>query len=909
MANFYARFLQSVDLYPNIVALEMQRESGELERYTYSDLRRMADSVGNWLTTNGVPRGTRCAILANNGPRWVASYLGILAAGSVAVPFDTAFSADQVAKLLLDSGTDFLFVDPKHLTIAREALKKAPVKLVMVYPAEGADAPTFDTMLAGPGSFRHTEVDSDDLAAVLYTSGTTSDPKGVMLTHASISAEAEGAFRLIDDLGPKDALLGILPLFHALAQMANLLLPLVKGARVVFLESLNTTELMRALRERDITIFCCVPQFFYLIHGKIFKEVSARGRLTEITFRLMLNTSASMRKTGVNLGPTFFGKVHEMLGRKMRYLITGGSRLDPQVARDYHALGFTILNAYGLTETSGATTVTPPEDNVIGSVGKPLHGVEVKIVDPKPDPETGKDVGEIAVRGGIVMKGYYNRPDATAAVMRDGWLLTGDVGYIDAGGSVFITGRAKEIIVLSSGKNIYPEEIETHLQRSPFIKEVCVVGLQDRKPGEPLSERLHGVVVPNFETLRERKIVNAREVVRFDLEGLNAQLPPTKRILSYDIWQEDLPRTSTRKLKRREVEKKVMAGQSSEAAGEFAERQLTDEAREWMEMPHVASAMTVVRNAAKTKKGQIFPADSLELDLGLDSMERVELLVALERELGASVEDAVVSEVYTVRELVDAVRARIGVAGAREQASWSSILAQEPTEPEIRALAQPHTIAMIFWFCVGRMVRGVLGPIFRLQVQGRERLTKNAAFIISANHQSYLDAPILLGLLPWRIFRRQFSVGTSEIFGTGIARKVAHTLNLVPVDPDANLVPAMKAGAFGLRNNKVLIMFPEGERSIDGTPKKFKKGAAILSSNLNVPIVPVALSGFHEAWPRGKGLQWGARLKVEFGEPIYPNGQVKSEAVYESLTTELRDCVVKMWEKLQPGGAEPRTAV
>ena len=910
MANFYSRFLRSVERFPKVLAVEFQRESGALESYTYSDLRRLSDSVGNWLTTEGVPRGTRCAILANNGPRWSATYLGILAAGLVAVPFDTAFTSDQVAKLLLDSGADFIFVDPKHLPIAREAWKKAAVSIVLMQAIPDEKLPNFDAMQqTGPGDFQFVDQQSDDLAAILYTSGTTSDPKGVMLTHGSIEAEAEGAFHIIDDMGPHDALLGVLPLFHALAQMANLLLPLVVGARVVFLESLNTTELMRALRDRGITIFCCVPQFFYLIHGKILKEVSARGRLTQKFFHLMLKSSAALRKVGINLGPVLFAKVHEMLGSKMRYLITGGSRLDPQVGRDFYAMGYTILNAYGLTETSGAATVCRPKQNVIGSVGPPLYGVETKIVNAQPDPELGRDVGEIAVRGGIVMKGYYNRPDATAAVMQDDWLLTGDVGYIDEQQNLFITGRAKEIIVLSSGKNIYPEEIEAHFQRSPFIKEVCVIGLEG-KPGEPLSERLHGVVVPNFEVLRERKIVNAREIVRFEIESLSAQLPPTKRILSYDIWQEDLPRTSTRKLKRREVEKRVRAGQSA-SQGELSgtSRQITDADREWMDQPDVARALRVIKSAAKNKRDQVFPSDSLELDLGLDSMERVELLVALERELGAFVEDSVVSEVYTVRELVDAVRSRIGAEGSRESGqSWGGILAEEPTEPEIQALARPHPIATITWFLITRVFWLIGKLFFRMQVRGLERLPKSGAFILSPNHQSYLDAPALMGSLPWRIFKRQFSVGTSEIFGAGIARKIAYTLNLVPVDPDANLVPAMKAGSFGLRHNKVLILFPEGERSIDGSPKKFKKGAAILSANLDVPIVPVALSGFYEAWPRSKGFQKFAKLRIGFGEPIYPGERPKDEGVYDSLTTELRDRVVKMWEEAQQKQPQPEMA-
>lgn len=910
MANFYSRFLQSVDKYPALIAVEFQRETGTLESYTYADLRRMSDSVGNWLDTSGVPRGTRCAILANNGPRWVATYLGILAAGSVAVPFDTAFNADQVAKLLLDSGADFIFVDAKHLPIVREALKKAPVKPALIQQVEGENAPTFDAMQqTGPGTFRAADVDSGSLAAILYTSGTTSDPKGVMLTHGSIEAEAEGAFHLIPDLGSKDALLGILPLFHALAQMANLLLPLVVGARVVFLESLNTTELMKALRERNITIFCCVPQFFYLIHGRINKEVSARGRLTEKAFALMLKSSALLRKIGINLGTVLFGKVHEMLGAKMRYLITGGSRLDPQVGRDFYAMGYTIMNAYGLTETSGAATVTKPNHNVIGSVGEPMFGVEVKIVNAQHDPEINREVGEIAIRGGVVMKGYYNRPDATAAVMQDGWLLTGDVGYLDEGNSLFITGRAKEIIVLSSGKNIYPEEIESHLQRSPFIKEVCVIGLEG-KPGEPLSERLHGVVVPDFEVLRERKIVNARDILRYEIETLAAQLPPTKRILSYDIWQEDLPRTSTRKLKRREVEKRVRAGAASAQMDTTSNtREVTDADRYWMENPDVARALAVVKGAAKTKRDRVFPSDNLELDLGLDSMERVELLVALERELGAFVEDSVVSEVYTVRDLVDAVRSRIGAAGTREASpTWTRILTEDPTEPEILALAKPHVFATVFWYLTTRIFWLIGKIFFRMQVRGLERLPKKGPFILSPNHQSYLDAPALMGILPWRVFSRQFSVGTSEIFGTGIARKIAYTLNLVPVDPDANLVPAMKAGAFGLRKDKILILFPEGERSIDGAPKKFKKGAAILSANLNVPIVPIALAGFHEAWPRGKGFQKFHRLKVVFGEPIYPGAKPEDETVYESLTTELRNRVLKMWEEIQQRQPEPEMA-
>src|SRR4029077_9149513 len=200
--------------------------------------------------------------------------------------------------------------------------------------------------------------------------------------------------------------------------------------------------------------------------------------------------------------------------------------------------------------------------------------------------EEGPPVGEIAVRGAVVMKGYWNRPDATAAVLRDGWLYTGDLGYFDAQGHLFLTGRKKEVIVLSNGKNVYPEEIETHYLKSPFIKEIAVLGLEG-KPGEE-RDRLHAVIVPNFDELKKRTIVNAKEVIRFDIEGLSPQIATTKRISSYEIWQDDLPRTTTRKIKRFEVQKRVKANQARKLSDDSelpTEKPLTPEESAWLEQP------------------------------------------------------------------------------------------------------------------------------------------------------------------------------------------------------------------------------------------------------------------------------------------------------------------------------------
>lgn len=906
MPTFYDRFQECAERWPDKVALEIQRRD-RMETCTYAELRHMAESIGRWLADRKYAVGTRIAILADNHPRWVAAYLGTIAAGCTTVPLDTALHPDQVVKLLEDSGSSLLFCDSKHLATAQDAAQKIQIELTLTDAAgEGSGADLDSIFAAGPGGFSPLPVADTDLACLIYTSGTTADPKGVMLTHANILGEVEAVFAWVD-IGPDDALLGVLPLFHVLSQMANLLLPLVKGSRVVYLETLNTTELLRALQERQITAFAVVPQFFYLIHERIFKEIGKRGRLTRTALRALMAITRLARRWGWNPGKLFFGRVHQTFGGRMRYLVTGGSRFDPQIGYDFRSLGIEVLQAYGLTETSAAAFATSPEDNVIGSVGKPLPGVEARIFDPQPQ-DSGPPIGEIIIRGAIVMKGYWNRPDATAAVLKDGWFHTGDLGRFDENGNLFLTGRIKEVIVLSNGKNIYPEEIEAHYLKSAYIKEIAVLGLEG-PPGDPAAERLHAVIVPNFDVLKERRVVNSKEVIRWDIEGLSAELASTKRIGSYEVWQDDLPRTTTRKLKRFEIEKRARANQASGNNGDAsaaAGRPLRPEETAWLENADVQRALEIIREHARTPAPVIRPGDNLELELGLDSMSRVELLVALEQEIGGDVEESRLGGIYTVGELVDAIResAASGQTVSRSQfEGWKAVLQEDPQDPEVLALRNSRRFGGAVLYSLTRMVQLFSHVFFRLRVQGLRNLPAAGPFILSSNHQSYLDPVILASVLPWRIFRAIFFVGTSEIFGSGLMRVLARWLRVVVLDPDANLIPAMRAGAFGLRNERVLILYPEGERSIDGTPRIFKKGAAILATHLQVPIVPIAVEGFYESWPRGRSFEKFAPLKITFGAPLQPPPQIEaSEAEYEKFTAEVKQRVVAMWDELR---AEP----
>jgi long-chain acyl-CoA synthetase len=900
MQNFYELFDDAAREHAGHVAVEIQRRE-TIDRISYERLREMAERTAAWLAVIGIEPGDRCAILADNDAHWCAAYLGILRRGAVAVPLDTAYKPSQIDTLLRDSGAGVMFTSAKYIETVLSARQSSgrECRLVMLH-GEHADTASFDGMVSGRIPAPPLPVcpaGPDDPAVILYTSGTTSDPKGVVLTNANLIAERQGAFSVVR-VTDEDCILGVLPLFHALAQMANLLLPFSIGARVVFLETVNTTELLRALKERGVTIFACVPQFFYLIHQRVTAEVEKRGAMARRLFRSLLAANARLRRIGLNLGPLVFGRVHAVVGRRMRIMVTGGSRFDPDIGRDLYALGFNILQAYGLTETSGAATLMRPGDHHLTTVGPPLPGVEIRIAPRETTDDEAAD-GEILIRGGVVMREYFQRPDATAATLVDGWLRTGDLGRLDEGGRLIVTGRRKEIIVLSSGKNIYPEEIESVYRKSALVKEICVLGLA--RPGEPAAERLYAVVVPNEDVVRERRVANIGDLMRFEIEGASVYLPHHKRVLGYEIWREALPRTSTGKLKRFEIERRVRnAADAREAPGGPV---LSEADRAWLDRADLAPILDVIGKSLRA--GMVLAPDAnLELDLGFDSMERVELLTALEQRFGAHVPEEVMQQLYTVRELAETIQqhARADMV-VPEGAAWATLLAEEPGETgTLDRFLGRHYVVPFLLFVLLKSVMLVVRVAIRIEVTGLDRLPEQGPYLLSPNHQSYLDPFFLLGSLPYRVVRQVFFVGASEYFETAILRGLARQINLVPVDPDAGLVPAMQAGAAGLRRGRILVLFPEGERSIDGTVRGFKKGAAILAHHLRVPLVPVGIDGLFDVWARNRGVQWrkvlpgsGTTVRLTIGHPLDPDYESAAtgerEAAYSVLTTRLRDAV------------------
>jgi long-chain acyl-CoA synthetase len=892
MTTYNDRFEEVVRRDPERVAFRLKTPKGYRE-ISYGEVHRQSRGVALGLVALGHKPGARVGILSENRAEWVIAYLGTYLAGGTAVPLDTQISQSEWKRLLDDSESQRVFVSGTLLPKLREALQDSHLaSKIVCFDDLGGDREARSELggfvdwaasLQPAPELPHTR--PDDVVVIIYTSGTTGKPKGVMLTQENIVGEVESVLQVIDAKA-SDRFLCLLPLQHVFASVANFLVPLYLGAQVTFIDTLKRAEILEALEQGGITILATVPQFFYLFHGRVQEELDRKPRAVRLLFRSMQRINRfCLRRLQVNAGKLLFPRIHRTFGTRMRLFVSGGSSFDVKVAQDFYDFGLTILQGYGLTETTGGSTITPVENNIVGSVGQPLPGVDVDIVEPNDE-----GIGEVRIRGPIIMKGYYRNPEATAEVLRDGWLYSGDLGRLDRNRNLFITGRKKEVIVLPNGKNIYPDELEAHYLQCPYIQEIAVIGVAQH--GSQTSERLHGVVVPNFDYLKAKKIANAREILRDEIGRWSNQLPKYKRLMSYQIQKDPLPRTTTRKIKRLELKRLIESGHLQTLE---PERPLTisDEDRELQESPVGQEVLRLLRETYERK--QVDLGMNLELDLGFDSMERVELLASLEQSLNLQLPEGFGVEVFTVRDLIDGLRRLVGAAGsasAAQRQSWSTILSDEALKSDSEQSRVKFTgffLTLVKY--AGLRVAYALFRIFlRLEVRGIENLPPKPPFLICPNHLSYLDPFVVMSALPYRVFRRVFFVGASEYFANWYMKLLARLANIVPVDPDAHLVRAMKIGAYGLRYGRILCIFPEGARSFDGDLKEFKKGAAILANELKVPIVPVGIQGTYEVWPRDSLRIRPHKVKLAFGSPL----QSTQGEPYQADTDALREAVQRL---------------
>jgi long-chain acyl-CoA synthetase len=892
--TYIQRFERIANRFSPRVAVSLKTPEGYLE-ITYGELERQVKGIARTLVRQGLQKGERVAILSENRPEWVIAYLGIYFAGGTAVPLDPQISPGEWLRLLDDSESRWIFASGQLAQKIHRAFPDSPVLArVVSFDPDGAFGSFHDWASSdnnGSTAPALPTVDSQDVAVIIYTSGTTGNPKGVMLTQENIVSDINGALEAIHGINENDAFLCLLPLQHVFASVVSFLVPLYVGGKTVFADTLKRSEILAALKEAGISVLATVPQFFYLFHTRIEEELAHRGAFARKLFRVLLKLNRySIQLLRINFGKMLFGKIHANFGSSLRLFVSGGSAFDAKVAQLFFDLGFIILQGYGLTETTGACAVTRIERNAIGSVGPALPEVGIKIVQPD---ATG--IGEVAIRGPIVMKGYYRNPEATSQVFCDGWFMSGDLGRLDPHGNLFITGRKKEVIVLPNGKNIYPDEIEAHYSQCPLIKEIAVLGIAE--PGHQGAERLHAVVVPDFDVLKAKRIANAREALRDEIARFSNQLPKYKRLMSYQIQKETLPRTTTRKIKRLELKRMIEGGELREQIG-AATIAISAEDRDLLDSP-VGQEVAAILRESYHRDLPLAPEMNLELDLGFDSMERVELLAGLEQALNIRLAENFGIEIFTIRDLIRGLQEQAATTGSGsepQKQSWRQILSAESLskDPDLEPRFAGATVDWFRYLGI-KILKGFFRIFFRFEAVGIEHLPRQGPFIICPNHVSYLDALIVLAPLPYRILKQVFFVGAADFFASAWMKALSRIANIFPVDPDAHLLRAMKVGAFGLRAGRILCIFPEGARSFDGKPGVFKKGAAILAREMEVPIIPAAILGAYEAWPRdGKRIRLH-KIKIVFGAPLRFN-EAEAGPPYQQDTARIRSRIESMMD-------------
>lgn len=802
---------EAAERHDRVPALLWPADDG-LERTSYRELRQAVRRAADALVRAGVRPGDRVLIAGANHPAWVIGWFAIVWAGAVAVPVAPDLERAQAQNIAHKAELALALLDEPALERIGAAVGVRCVDLRSLADGVG------DGVDAAPTT-------ADQPAAVLFTSGTTGDPKGVVLTHGNLVAMV-GSLTALFPLRPNDRVLSVLPLHHTFEFTCGLLLPLARGARILYLDELSGDRLGWALREGRITAMVGVPALWQLLERRIRAAASDRGRLAKLAFDGGLALNRELGKAaGLDLGSLLFGSVHTKLGGNIRLLISGGAALPGDTHQLFAGLGLHLAEGYGLTEAAPVLAVARSgPGSRSGTVGTAIPGVQLRIANPD---DAG--VGEVLARGANVMQGYFRDPAATAAVIdADGWLHTGDLGRLNHKDELVLSGRAKDVVVTANGENVYLDDVESALGAIANVEEYALVGLPDGRGGE----RLGLLAVPITDDR------SARDALQLAIRAL----PAHQRPAVVHTIHAPLPRTATRKVQRRVV-RDVLS--QLVAATEPAHGQ------------HVAGP--VVRAIAAISGRPVESiSDTTQLveDLGFDSLGWVELAAALAALPGHAPSTAALSAVSTVAEVIALTE-----------------LEPEPViddDDEAARLELPTWLAEPAKDAIATAQMGLYDRLLRPHITGRAFIPANRPTLVVSNHASHLD----MGLVKYALGpygKRIRGLAAKDYFFEGNRWWVAwfeHLTNLVPLDREAGFRASFDAAKRVVDAGDVVLMFPEGTRREDGTLSDFKPLVGKLALETGVDILPLYLDGTHGVLPKGSMLPKPGHVAVRIGPPL-----------------------------------------
>ncbi|MGL5351397.1 MAG: AMP-binding protein [Cetobacterium sp.] len=806
------------------------------KEYSYYELIKMAKIYSSLLN---IEKEDRVVIFMENRPEYMGSVLAVWDKKGTCTNLDASYNSEQLSYVFNDSHPKYIITSNENIEIVKAAKLDSNSEIVILNIDEIDISKEIEMENVAVEC-----LEKEAIAVMLYTSGTTGNPKGVMLTYDNIMSNVE-AIEEIKMVGSEDRLLALLPFHHILPLSFTVLMPLSFGCLVVILDELSSDAIKRNLQKYKITIVIGVPRVWEMFH----KGIMGKIKSSPVTYKLF-NICKSLNI--IPLNKIIFKKIQEAFGGNINFLVSGGAKLDKEICEDFNAFGFKMLEGYGLTETSPIISFNRIDNIVPGTVGVPLPGVKVKL-------ETD---GEIVVKGRNVMKGYYNKPEATAeAIDKDGWFHTGDLGQFD-GDHLKIVGRKKEMIVLSNGKNINPSDVEAEIMKeTDLIEEVAVAEYQ---------KHLIAIVYPNFKVLEERGIANAKEAIKWEVvDKYNMTAPAYRKILDIVIVKEELPKTKLGKLRRfmlkdliTGVTAKVNDSENESVKSKPAEKKVsTSEEINTEEFKQISKFINTLHDDA-----HIIPESHLEIDLGLDSLDIVEIITYIQNTFGVNIAEEEFARIKTVEALCEYVREK-GGNFEESEVNWKKIF-EEPVE-----LNMPTSKVVL-------PITNLLKPLFTYYIKlkkNTEKLEKKSPVIYVGNHQSMLDAFAFGQALPKDVLKNTYFLAINIHFEGKIKKYLAQNGNVILVDMNKNLKETLKIAAKVLKDGKNLVIFPEGARTRDGEIQEFKKTFAILSKELEIPVVPFVLKGAYELMPYGQNKPSSGEMSVTILNEISPKDKTIEE--------------------------------
>lgn len=871
--SLYALFERAAATWPDQPAVRIRRGDAAWLCYTYRQLLEAAAHVDAVLTRFGLATGDRVVLCAESGPEWGIAYIALQRAGLVAVPLDPQLSTPQVAQAARFIGASVLLIGRQSNADVGELARSLPEAAVM--PLVAPLVPLPGTAGELPNLPRPRPAAGDGPASLLFTSGTLQEPKAVVLSHSNLIANVRD---ILDwaGLAEEEQFLSVLPLYHAFEFTVGFLAPLSSGACITYADEIKGPRIAELMRETGTTRMVCVPRLLQLIVQGLRRKVSDRGLLARFAFSGLLCLS---RWTGRHPARRFFPAVHAGFGGRLRSFYSGGSTLDPELARFLLDLGIPVYEGYGLTETAPVLTMNRPGRLRLGAVGKALPQVELLVHSPN-----AAGVGEVCARGPSVFAGYYHDPEATAAAFIDGWFRTGDLGRLDREGYLHLRGRIKDVIIPPSGKNVCPDELERSFAAVPCVREMCVLGVTP--PGG--GEEIHLVAVPEEGPGRDGS--ESADAICQAVARVAATLPSHQRPHRVHIRRTALPRTSTLKLKRRVLRDELLGLlQEPATPPEVASRATVP----GLPKTDDSAALAAFRNILATVLGEseravrVGPTDYLQFDVGLDSLGLHQVVVEMEHVSGRTIPVAQSRQWVRVGDLLPCLESLEGAGRAARPGPW---LPQVPHAS--RPGRAPALLGPVRW-----VVQSVLGGLtrihLRIEVSGLENVPRAGAFLVAANHCSHLDSLVvrhaLGGLCRVRV------AGAADYFFRGpLSRFVCtHLLDITPVSRDGQPLQGLGRCLEYLHaapsRPEALLVFPEGTRSTTGALQPFKVGVGLLAVESRAPVIPTRIDGTHALMPRGKRLPRSGKVHISLGRPVSASeasfaGTPGSHAHFQAVT-------------------------